>query len=187
MTDEQAKALDAEMMHGCLLMIREDLAHFMGEDLKRTPDMMLNDALRELMRRKQVVISDAESRLLAAQREVSTLEDEVRELKAQLEFANRPGIAQIARERQRQRDVKGFDDAHDDEHTMGELARAAAVYAMPEPARGLTHIHFDFPWGLDWWKPTPDDRVRELVKAGALIVAEIERLQRKERANVQSA
>jgi len=26
------------------------------------------------------------------------------------------------------------------------------------------------------WKPTPDDRVRELVKAGALIAAEIDRL-----------
>ncbi|MEM5768085.1 MAG: hypothetical protein AAGU23_06610 [Bacillota bacterium] len=29
-------------------------------------------------------------------------------------------------------------------------------------------------------KPTPDDRIRELKKAGALIAAEIDRLQRKE-------
>jgi hypothetical protein len=32
------------------------------------------------------------------------------------------------------------------------------------------------PWGESWWKPTPEDRVRELVKAGALIAAEIDRL-----------
>ena len=30
----------------------------------------------------------------------------------------------------------------------------------------------------EWWKPTPKNRVRELVKAGALIAAEIDRLQR---------
>lgn len=36
---------------GCLSMIREDLAALMGESLATTPDMMLNDALRELVRR----------------------------------------------------------------------------------------------------------------------------------------
>jgi hypothetical protein len=30
------------------------------------------------------------------------------------------------------------------------------------------------------WKPTPDNRIRELEKAGALIAAEIDRLQRME-------
>lgn len=39
---------------------------------------------------------------------------------------------------------------------------------------GWTHEH------VDGFKPTPDDRIRELVKAGALIVAEIERLQRQQ-------
>ena len=34
-----------------------------------------------------------------------------------------------------------------------------------------------WPWNLIWWKPTPNDRIRELVKAGALIAAEIDRLQ----------
>jgi len=42
---------------------------------------------------------------------------------------------------------------------------------------GLT-THRRWPWHPLQWKPTPKDRVRELVKAGALIVAEIERLQR---------
>lgn len=38
-----------------------------------------------------------------------------------------------------------------------------------------------WPWHPKWWKPTPDDRIRELAKAGALIAAEIDRLQRMER------
>ena len=33
-----------------------------------------------------------------------------------------------------------------------------------------------WPWALSQWKPTPDDRIRELTKAGALIAAEIDRL-----------
>ena len=35
-------------------------------------------------------------------------------------------------------------------------------------------------WEQKWWKPTPNDRVRELTKAGALIAAEIDRLTRPE-------
>lgn len=35
-----------------------------------------------------------------------------------------------------------------------------------------------FTWWLDWWKPTTYRR--DLVKAGALILAEIERLDRRE-------
>jgi hypothetical protein len=37
-----------------------------------------------------------------------------------------------------------------------------------------------WPWDKGWWKPTPDNRIRELEKAGALIAAEIDRLQRME-------
>ena len=51
----------------------------------------------------------------------------------------------------------------------------------------LMHLVYDcellgipptWPWDESWFKPTPDDRIRELVKAGALILAEIDRLQR---------
>jgi hypothetical protein len=38
-----------------------------------------------------------------------------------------------------------------------------------------------WPWDLNSWKPSPDNRIKELVKAGALVVAEIERLQRLEK------
>lgn len=49
---------------------------------------------------------------------------------------------------------------------------------MPRHARGGDSILRAWPWEARFWKPCPDDRARELVKAGALIAAEIDRLQR---------
>jgi hypothetical protein len=83
------------------------------------------------------------------------------------------GIELIAAERRRQIEAEGWTPEHDDAHRNNELARAAAAYALPDDYRDCDH----WPWN-DSWKPTPDDRIRELVKAGALIVAEIDRLQR---------
>lgn len=116
------------------------------------------------------------------------------------------GIELIAEERQRQIDREGYDCAHDNEHTEGQLVRAAICYAterkfylekrdsehreretivqLPDkegnmkPHQVLPPIYGEWPWGLEYWKPTPNDRVKELVKAGALIAAEIDRLQR---------
>lgn len=81
----------------------------------------------------------------------------------------------IIAERVRQVRAEDWDESHDDNHIFGELAKAAACYAFP-PEIGTRTEHW--PWDFGFWKPTPDDRIRELVKAGALIVAEIERLQR---------
>jgi hypothetical protein len=35
-----------------------------------------------------------------------------------------------------------------------------------------------WPWNFKWWKPHPDNRIRDFEKAGALIAAEIDRLLR---------
>jgi len=90
----------------------------------------------------------------------------------------------ITAERQRQIEQEGWTPEHDDEHRRGELARAAACYAQSAAyhARHFTpHYVFgrpsEWPWDLDWWKPSGDP-VRNLVKAGALIAAEIDRLTR---------
>jgi hypothetical protein len=91
-------------------------------------------------------------------------------------------IELIAAERTRQIEAEGYTPQHDDEHGDGSLAIAAAAYALEENTRtysSQSRIPFLWPWHSSWWKPSPDNRVRELVKAGALIVAEIERLQRK--------
>ena len=101
------------------------------------------------------------------------------------------GSELIAAERQRQIDVEGWTPEHDDEHQFGQLSEAAVCYshyawhqlAFPDSPR-LTSEMFTgdvgklWPWHPSWWKPSSDP-IRNLVKAGALIAAEIDRLQRK--------
>lgn len=99
----------------------------------------------------------------------------------------RDGVTLIAAERQRQVDAEGWTAEHDDTHECGELALAAAVYACPPRDRSDAIKRALWPWGWNSFKgepmyfdrPTPTDaRIRSLVKAGALIAAEIDRLQR---------
>jgi hypothetical protein len=73
------------------------------------------------------------------------------------------------------------DDLDDDKWRDGELARASAYYATPNEFRTTNTIGFwiIWPWHKSWFKPTPKDRIKELAKAGALIAAEIDRLQRR--------
>lgn len=97
---------------------------------------------------------------------------------------------QIATERDRQIRVEGWSADHDDSHDRGELAQAAACYAAHAALAsrdGLDDATPDYdaagppsslawPWDARWWKPK--DRRRDLVRAAALIIAEIERLDR---------
>lgn len=89
-------------------------------------------------------------------------------------------LADIRGERCRQMHVEGWTTEHDDGHTQGQMAMAAASYAIGKThAMGTTHeeaVVRIWPWATSWWKPS--DQRRNLVKAGALIVAEIERLDR---------
>ncbi|AKE62020.1 hypothetical protein F384_22575 [Citrobacter amalonaticus Y19] len=96
-------------------------------------------------------------------------------------------INDIIAERQRQQSVEGWTPEHDDHHTSGEIAGAAACYAMHVNARGWVFPSNpgvyqsevepgEWPWSPSWWKPTTPRR--DLVKAGALIAAEIERIDR---------
>lgn len=94
------------------------------------------------------------------------------------------GIQLIAQERLRQVTEEGFDFAHDDLCVNSDLAMAAAAYALPESVKYSDGSEWFsdrdelWIWELEWWKPTPDNRIKELAKAGALIAAEIDRLQR---------
>jgi hypothetical protein len=85
----------------------------------------------------------------------------------------------IAAERKRQI-AKGWTPEHDDTHENHEIALVAAVYAMPASCRYPALMQHLCPWtDLRLKDPhTEEDRDRELVKAGALIVAELERRQR---------
>lgn len=106
--------------------------------------------------------------------------------KKRLDMFKKGSIQLIADERQRQVEVEGWSEHHDDKHTDGSLALVAASYAVAEDQRE-NYKDFTPPsfwpdtWDNNWFKPTPNDRIRELVKAGALIAAEIERLQRLEK------
>lgn len=103
-----------------------------------------------------------------------------------------PSVLQaIVDERARQIIGEKFGHEHDDMHTEGEIADAAACYAMTADSRsqsgrvfGLTFRTVLWPWDEKWWKPSPEDRRRELVKAAAMLIAEIERLDRAEASNL---
>jgi hypothetical protein len=88
-------------------------------------------------------------------------------------------------ERVRQLSEEGFDAAHDDQHTEGELSRAAACYAMGavETITGREPMTWDddflsalWPWDRSWWKSKTARS--DLVRAAALILAELERIDR---------
>lgn len=95
------------------------------------------------------------------------------------------GIEMIAAERERQITAEGWSAAHDDEHNNQELSIAAECYSEASNML-LSGMCSSFvrksprrwPWDLSRWKPS-EDPIRNLVKAGALIAAEIDRLKRK--------
>ncbi|CAG9195708.1 hypothetical protein PSP6_160091 [Paraburkholderia tropica] len=102
--------------------------------------------------------------------------------------ANRERLTAAARdvlaERTRQVSEEGWTPAHDDQHSAGEMARAASQYALNAavPLRtGKRFMPAFWPWDPAWWKPTTPRR--DLIKAGALILAEIERLDRAHASN----
>lgn len=86
----------------------------------------------------------------------------------------------VLAERQRQIEAEGHDHEHDDQKASGELALAAACYTLHSVARENGHeqnaVPSPWPWPPHWWKPT--NTRRDLVKAAALIIAEIERIDR---------
>lgn len=109
-------------------------------------------------------------------------------------FIDTQALLDVIAERERQQAAEGWSTAHDDEHNDGSLAKAAACYALcagvgTASARGLeTHHAFVseyqmagvplpvWPWEMNAWKPK--NPRRDLVRSAALILAEIERLDR---------
>lgn len=91
----------------------------------------------------------------------------------------------VLEERKRQIEAEGCDSFHDDEHDAGELASAGACYAVEaacklHPYDGIGTEGKTLPWWpwnrMDWKPKTPR---QDLVRAAALIIAEIEKLDRK--------
>jgi hypothetical protein len=89
----------------------------------------------------------------------------------------------VINERLGQQDREGWTLEHDDQHVRGEMATAAycyvgeVCYRREHPNAGLSSAPpAEWPWESAWWKPKGDRE--DLVRAAALIVAEIERIDR---------
>jgi hypothetical protein len=97
------------------------------------------------------------------------------------------GAAVIAAERRRQIEAEQFTLDYDQRHMASELVRAAICYAYagwilagdgtPREVRTSAKIAVLWPWSHGEFKPA-EDPLRNLEKAGALIAAEIDRLER---------
>lgn len=104
------------------------------------------------------------------------------------------GVELIAEERRRQVEKEGYTAEHDANHGIRDFTSAAKSYLSSASLSILSnkypkddswhqynepcyrrHIRLGYPWGENSFKPTTP--LRDLVKAGALIAAAIDRLQ----------
>jgi len=99
------------------------------------------------------------------------------------------GCELIANERQRQIDVEGYTEKQDSQYVCSELTDAAIIYAMrgywkkrlnPLIIGNESEPGLMWPFAPEKFKPSqqeyPNGRIRDLIKAGALIAAELDRL-----------
>ncbi|WP_324022834.1 hypothetical protein RFF38_00260 [Pasteurella multocida] len=82
------------------------------------------------------------------------------------------GVTLIASERQHQQSEKGFTLNSDTQYTNDELVRAAMCYMQAQSRHAIMPGLWS--WGKNYWNPK--DRKQNLIRAGALIAAEIDRL-----------
>lgn len=94
-----------------------------------------------------------------------------------------PVVDEVAAERRRQIAKEGWDTYHDDAHNDASLAKAAACYALGTTSlTGLSggnrwrRMIWPRSWAIRWWKPKT--RRYDLIRAAAMLVAEVERLDR---------
>lgn len=80
-------------------------------------------------------------------------------------------IRDVINERQRQIEKEGWTEDHDKNHGVGELSQAGACYAI-WAFKKPDYLPQLWPWDAEWWKHK--DARKNLVRAAALIIAEIE-------------
>jgi hypothetical protein len=94
------------------------------------------------------------------------------------------GSELIAEKVRTNREHKGYTAEHDDVHDEGELCAASVCYLdrawlqIQQKSPRQESPPYIWPFEQNAWNPS-DDPVRNLVHAGALIAAEIDRLKRK--------
>lgn len=160
-----------EGWNACLDACAPSLTPDAGAVLTQAQRTAIQNALRWIPRHLEPEMHDALGELLAAQPTEQRMSDAARDVLA---------------ERARQVSGEGWDAAHDDGYQPGTLAAAASAYALavaddiyPYPQKsGRFHSTPPdmWPFSNKWWKPK--DYRTALVKSGALILAEIERIDR---------
>ncbi|HAT3770020.1 TPA: hypothetical protein I8627_002875 [Citrobacter freundii] len=159
---EQSRVTVVDVSDPEVLALLDELeeSQALGANESACADSTINLAINWQMRCK-----DAEAKLEASEKRIAELEAR----------AFNPAILDVIAERQRQQSVEGWTPEHDNAYQNSELADAAACYAIHAHNQGFsTPAHW--PWSPDWWKQS--GARRDLVKAGALILAEIERIDR---------
>lgn len=152
-----------------------------------------NDAIRNCIAIAYKYCRDPEShKYLKQDLEAMLTTEPAPQAQADARDALTPAARDVLAERQRQISAEGWTPEHDDEHDEGEMCFAAAGYAAAASdnlqaiskrldysltINDLVHGSNQYPWPTAWeFKPcTPR---RALVKSGALILAEIERIDR---------
>ncbi len=146
----------------------------------------LADIVRHVLNSGEAVTLTSEQTGALHEQIMAGLRPEIERLRAAAQDAKRltKAAQAVLAERERQMAVHGWMPDHDDEHDAGELAAAAAAYA----GHAADHLHplsqgdggddppGIWPWDREWWKPSTPRR--DLEKAAALILAEMERLDR---------
>ena len=141
-------------------MVRSELIE-MGVINSSVPPMMIADAVGDKLKESTE----------ALRKENEQLRQRIAELESN------KAVSDVIAERRRQIEVEGFTPERDDTYTECQLSDAAGCYAMFSSAYPAGDpIHY-WPWDKTWWKPSDDER-RNRVKAAALLIADIERLDR---------
>lgn len=94
------------------------------------------------------------------------------------------GLLKIYQERIKQ--MSKYDTSHDDQHKDGSLIKAARAFLAPSRSEALQI--WPLSWGIEHFKWEEYGEVRRVEVAGALVVAELDRLYRaQERSNKREA
>lgn len=153
----------------------------------------LNTAVMELCNQKIEMDAKVDLNVMELILNLIPLMSEVQKRQVISTALGNPFVTAIQSERERQKTKEGWTTEHDDEHSDAELALAAAVYCLTAARyRDNSPIYRDnspicqslWPGTIEYLKPK--NPVKDLIRAGALIVAELERLDRLERVEVKT-
>jgi hypothetical protein len=145
-----------------------------SEDDEETAELFPALDATEVIRTTPSSVSRTATDLAAPVPSAAVMRDHLAAQAQAREHPTNAALRLIAEERRRQVESEGYSPDQDDEQNEdGEMAYAAAAYAAA--SAGDPDAALFWPGGLDPHMFKPTGETRDLVRAGALIVAELER------------